>query len=97
MWAFTLQLCSLRVMLTSTNSSVSMAKALPHLNQHSRESSGSVRVLFPRLRLLPCRFERLKETAFEYAFLLKTAGMLDVQPQPGSAATAADCSKVAAV
>jgi hypothetical protein len=36
-----------------------------------------------------CRFERLKETAFEYAFLLKTAGMLDVKPRPGSASTAA--------
>jgi hypothetical protein len=37
----------------------------------------------------PCRFERLKETAFEYAFLLKTAGMLDVKPKPGSSSTAA--------
>jgi len=35
-----------------------------------------------------CRFERLKETAFEYAFLLKTAGMLDVKPKPGSASKA---------
>lgn len=34
------------------------------------------------------RFERLKETAFEYAFLLKTAGMLDVKPKPGSASKA---------
>lgn len=43
---------------------------------------------------MPCRFERLKETAFEYAFLLKTAGMLDTKPRPGSASssssTAAD-------
>lgn len=31
----------------------------------------------------------MKETAFEYAFLLKTAGMLDVKPKPGSASTAA--------
>ncbi|KAF6261715.1 prolyl oligopeptidase [Scenedesmus sp. NREL 46B-D3] len=30
------------------------------------------------------RFERLKETAFEFAFLLKTAGMLRVKLQPGS-------------
>lgn len=41
-----------------------------------------------------CRFERLKETAFEYAFLLKTAGMLDVQPTPGSASTAAATATV---
>lgn len=34
------------------------------------------------------RFERLKETAFEYAFLLKTAGMLDSKPLPGSATDA---------
>jgi hypothetical protein len=38
---------------------------------------------------LPCRFERLKETAFEYAFLLKTAGMLAVKPHPGSSKAAA--------
>lgn len=31
------------------------------------------------------RFERLKETAFEYAFLLKCAGMAGVKPKPGSA------------
>eukprot|EP00879_Flechtneria_rotunda_P031341 GHRR01034226.1.p1 GENE.GHRR01034226.1~~GHRR01034226.1.p1 ORF type:complete len:476 (+),score=159.51 GHRR01034226.1:242-1669(+) len=35
------------------------------------------------------RFERLKETAFEYAFLLKTAGMLNTKPKPGSASSAA--------
>jgi hypothetical protein len=38
---------------------------------------------------LPCRFELLKETAFEYAFLLKTAGMLAVKPHPGSSKAAA--------
>jgi len=31
------------------------------------------------------RFERLKEVAFEYAFLLKVQGMLGVSPVPGSA------------
>lgn len=35
------------------------------------------------------RFERLKQTAFEYAFLLKTAGLQDVKPTPGSGSTAA--------
>jgi hypothetical protein len=30
------------------------------------------------------RFERLKEIALEYAFLLKTQGMLDTKPAPGS-------------
>ncbi|KAF8063007.1 dapb1 [Scenedesmus sp. PABB004] len=34
------------------------------------------------------RFERLKETAFEYAFLLKTAGLAAAAPLPGSAAAA---------
>ncbi|WIA19863.1 hypothetical protein OEZ85_005766 [Tetradesmus obliquus] len=38
------------------------------------------------------RFERLKETAFEYAFLLKTAGMLAVQPTAGSTKAAAAAS-----
>jgi len=32
------------------------------------------------------RFERLKEVAFEYAFLLKTQNMLGVKAQPGTAA-----------
>ncbi|GBF88888.1 oligopeptidase B [Raphidocelis subcapitata] len=35
------------------------------------------------------RFERLKEVALEYAFLLKASGQLDAQPAPGSGATAA--------
>ncbi|KAJ9515594.1 hypothetical protein QJQ45_021712 [Haematococcus lacustris] len=34
------------------------------------------------------RFEKLKEVAFEYAFLLKVQGMLRTQPLPGSAAAA---------
>lgn len=33
------------------------------------------------------RFEKLKETAFEYAFLLKCQGMLGVKPLPGSSST----------
>lgn len=45
---------------------------------------------------MPCRFERLKETAFEYAFLLKTAGMLDVKPTPGSGSTAPAAGAAAA-
>eukprot|EP00878_Enallax_costatus_P023740 GHUV01025278.1.p1 GENE.GHUV01025278.1~~GHUV01025278.1.p1 ORF type:complete len:552 (+),score=140.91 GHUV01025278.1:456-2111(+) len=32
------------------------------------------------------RFERLKEKAFEYGFLLKTAGMLNTKARPGTAA-----------
>ena len=47
-------------------------------------------------RCVPCRFERLKETAFEYAFLLKTAGMLDVKPTPGSGSTAPAAGAAAA-
>jgi hypothetical protein len=37
-------------------------------------------------RMLHHRFERLKETAFEYAFLLKVFGQLDTKAKPGSLA-----------
>ena len=35
------------------------------------------------------RFERLKEVAMEYAFVLKALGLMRVEPTPGSKAEAA--------
>jgi hypothetical protein len=42
------------------------------------------------------RFERLKETALEYAFLLKAAGQLALEPAPGSGSVDASAGAAAA-
>lgn len=65
-----------------------IARDAAPLPAHARHTHDWLHLL-PAAALRCCRFERLKETAFEYAFLLKTAGMLDSKPLPGSGSTCA--------